>query len=296
MLYVRFSRRHHGAGFAFGEAKMNDVNDPALAKVVAQIQAIMARTQQAGFTEAEADQANEKVTSLLAKYNLDREAVRAKGTDTNDDPMTIDDSNITELSPWFMFLGSGLSRMCCCAYYRTRVVVTGKQGKFVQKGAHVFVGTKANTTVAAMMFNYLSRTVERLAREGARGLPEKDKSPYRVTFRRACAAKLDMRMTERVRQAMKGELPEVNDAGEKTGRNLPALLSLYERQKAAISDFMEKQGVKPKTKKLPMESLSDQGRADGLKAGESISLDMQISKSTKSAGAIADTKQIAHKR
>lgn len=221
--------------------------------------------------ENEAASAAEKVQALLAEYNLtlkdigggaqpEEEVVQAEGDETDS-------------RPWRRRIGAAVAKMYFSGYlytFRKVTVPSRKIGGYIRYDRHTFVGLEHNVVVARAMFAYLTSTIERLAREGALKVPAKERSSYITTFHHTASMRLATRIAKRIEDAKKGMVKSVE-----TGKNLPALLDLYDKAEERIKKaFDEMGGVK--TKKVRSTLSHDRGVADGMKAGDSIGLDPQL--------------------
>lgn len=167
----------------------------------------------------------------------------------------------------------GVSEMYLCAYFYVTDTRANGKTKF---DAHSFVGSKANVAVAKMMFAYLEKTVDRLAQEGCKGLPKKEHSPYRGTFRDACVLRLRYRIAARIEDAKKGGVVLRIDAKPGESKNLPALLGMFDKAKEANAKAIDEQVGKLRTTKSKPVTKHEQARRDGYAAGDKIGLDGQV--------------------
>jgi len=210
--------------------------------------------------EVEAAAAAEKAQELLALHNLSMADV--KSTSQDKDEVELQGGLYTSAHPWRRPLGNAVAALYFCKYmYRP----------YSGKNEHLFIGTKANIAVATMMFSYLFETVDRLAYAGSRAVPQHEKSPYRVAFRAAAVLRLTKRIHDRIRAAKQGQVKTSE------GKNLPALLDLYEKHSLATDEFVKQAFPSVKqTKSSLRTSLHSRGSAEGAAAGDSIGLDQQI--------------------
>lgn len=251
------------------------VDKEKLAKVMERIRKLLALAKSSN--EHEAARAADIAQAMLAEYNLNEEAV--VGTATVD--IVVDGDLTTDPYPWRRPLASQVAKLYFCKYFYT----THKNVKPVYD-QHSFVGQRHNIVVAKLMFEYLIAAIDRLAREGARGLPEKQRSPYRVSFRTACAGRLCHRIADRIEAAKEG-----GQIKTESGTTLPALLDLYEQADKAVSQFISDEIGELTTKTQKLAKLDEQALLDGDAAGESISLDRQVG-GQQSGGRITTTKRL----
>lgn len=235
---------------------------PDLDKVLDKMRKLLALSKSPN--EHEAARAAERVQALLVRYNLSLVDVE-KGPASEIDA----DYNLrTTPYKWRRTLGTSLAKMYFTRYFYS----TLKDGKTVYD-AHGFIGERQNIMVAKMMFEYLIKTIDRLAMNGAKVLPEAQRSPYRTDFRKGCSYKLCERIRKRVEDAKAGLAKD-----EDTKTNLPALLSAYTKADAAIDGWIKKNmsGEIVKHVYRPDKLLHERGFLDGQAAGDRISLDQQI--------------------
>lgn len=235
-------------------------------KIIDKIQKLLALSKSPN--EHEAALAAEKAQELLATYNIDVsevEAEEAKASVTQDSVRTI-------RKAWKRVVRNSAAHMYFCEYYYSTYKTEAPQRKrgFVNYDLHFYVGEPHNIAVAKMMSEYLIATVWRLAREGARAYPRKERNRYRKAFTNACAFRLRARIFERIRKS--------SQTGVTTheGRNLPALASLYDQTRYRNKAFIEARVGKLGTGRGQMRSSHAAGHLDGQEAGETISLDKQI--------------------
>jgi len=236
------------------------MTDDNLAKVMEKIRKLLALAKSSN--EHEAASAADKAQLLLAEYNLTLTDVDSRTREGVEE----DDDTETDSYPWRRPLGTWVAKMFFCHYMYS----TFKRKK-TSYDRHIFVGKPHNIVVAKMMFEYLIATVERLARAGAKSIPLKQRSPYRVTFRTTCSSRLCTRIADRINVATTSGL----QIPDKVTR-LPALRSQYEQAQEEIDVFLEPRASEITKVKQNTKILHTQGSIDGNKAGEEIGLDQQV--------------------
>jgi uncharacterized DUF497 family protein len=212
--------------------------------------------------EHEAAMAAEMAQEMLARHNLTMADVAA-AEDKAEEIVQSDDPVTTTAHPWRRPLATAVATMYFCKY------VFYSQGG---KNRHIFVGTRANVAVAEMMFVYLITAVERLAQQGARSVPEKERSPYRTSFRAACSKRLCWRIAELITEAKRGKQTS-------SGTNLPACLDLYKKHETANEEWANNKwkSMRQVSAKLRTD-LHYKGNTDGDRAGHTIGLNQQVSR------------------
>jgi hypothetical protein len=215
--------------------------------------------------EEEAARAAEKAQEILAEHNLSIADIKTD-TDVDETPVE-DDELITNQQQWRRDLGSIVAEMYFCQYLF--MILPG------YKDQHTFIGARHNVEVAKLFFTYLHMAVDRLAIAGAKDRPKDMQSTYRTTFRKACTSRLYRRIQDRINAAKRGQIVM------ESGKNLPALLDVYEASKKQIMNYVKKEyGMDAfkvaKRRDVSTKVRDDGAHRDGLKAGDSIGLDQQL--------------------
>jgi hypothetical protein len=242
------------------------------AKIVDKVRKLLALS--TSPNENEAASAAEKAQALLAEYNLSVEEIKQDGSRVED--IFITKARLrTPSVPWIRYIGGACAALYFCKYYYTHDYVYTAQRKcgYIRKDIHSFVGAEHNIAVADMMFEYLIKTVDRLSKEGQKSVHPRERTSYDTSFKQACSLRLASRIKERIEAAKQGKVKS-----ETTGKNLPALLNVYERTEKALKEHLDKTVKLRKSRKQPIASNS-RGVADGRRAGDSIGLDPQVGNS-----------------
>lgn len=233
--------------------------------------------------EAEAMAFNEKAHAMLLEHNLSMTDVHQK--ETEDEEVELDSSLESHPHRWRRELGVGVSDLYMCEYFYD--VLQRPNAKKTKYYTHNFIGKPSNIMVAKVMLVYLMDTVERLAQQGAKTVPEKERSPYRGAFRDKCVGRIRHRITSMLVAAKAGGFIKTE-----SGTTLPALLSLYE--KAEVENKQAKEALATELgtnfivpRKTSAADLHAKGARDGEEAGEKIGLDQQVG--------VDKTKRIANK-
>lgn len=209
--------------------------------------------------ENEAAVASEKAQALLAEHNLSMTDIKS-GTEKGSD-FIIDGETITNARPWRRSLGSAIAKLYFCTYFFTTI---GGEDR------HSFVGAKHNIEVARLMFDYLTKTVDRLARAGSRNMPKREQSGYKTSFRWACSQRLCSRIAQRIHDT------KTHETKTATGTTLPALASLYDRVGKELQTFMDAKYPRMRTSKVKAKFHNARGTEEGRAAGDKIGLDVQV--------------------
>jgi hypothetical protein len=214
--------------------------------------------------EEEAARAAEKAHAILAEHNLSVADIK---TDDQDETIVEDEELVTNSQPWRRQIGTATAAMYFCEYLYQRLPL--------HRDRHSFVGKRHNVEVAKMFFTYLHMTVNRLAQEGALKRAPALRSAYRTEFRRACTSRLAYRIHKRIEEAKRGQLKTEG------GKNLPALINVYEAAQKQIESFIEQEYGKDAIQTKQARNVStkvrdDDAKLDGWRAGDAIGLDAQL--------------------
>jgi Protein of unknown function (DUF2786) len=221
--------------------------------------------------EHEAMAATAKAQALLAEHNLSMSDVKM-ATDKGDG-FVLEKEMGSDSTPWRRRIAAAVAEMYFCKYffqYEKKWTSQRKTG-YIRYDWHTFVGVPHNVSVTKIMFSYLSGTVERLATEGSKSVPMRERSRYATAFKAACTLRLTHRIHERIEAAKRGEIKS-----ESTGRNLPALLNTYLAVQSKLTTYINENVGELRTKKARITMSHAQGAADGSRAGDSIGLDQQV--------------------
>lgn len=214
--------------------------------------------------ENEAAEAAAKAQKLLAEHNLEIDEVMRSGK-KNFVTMKTD---VIDVYAYLRGLGMAVAASHFCEYYYSTVPTLSRKGNAYKREKHCFVGLEHNAVVALAMFEYLQQTVFRLAREESKKKHGKLNWSYITGFQNGACYRLSQRLYAMV--------PSKQEAlAAPAGSNLPALLSLHERSKVEVREYLEKSValVKKKPRNL---SYDSQGLSDGDRAGRDIGLNTQV--------------------
>jgi len=228
-------------------------------KVIAKIRKLLEMAGRSTTNEHEAAIAAERAQELLVEYKLSREQVLAE------DPEEIEAlaygvGSVTPdwLGQWPALLNQAIAGAYFCGYMRSRGAL---------ETMHIFVGKPSDIIVCKLMSAYLVSTVHKLALQHIRdeGITKAAaKNRYRRSFNIACAHRLIERLEARTIQAQAGQLALPGAA------KVPAL---YNQAAADRQAFMEARG---KAVTIKMEPTYVEAAGAGLKAGDRIGLDAQV--------------------
>lgn len=251
------------------------MNDKA--RVIERIKKLLALSESAN--EHEAALAAEKAQELLAEYNIDMFDIQ----ETEDDPTAEVHEERAQSRPqaWRRSVYMAVAKMYFCEYYFIGGVFVldpnSKRGR-VKRDTHCFVGKPHNTEVAKLMAAYLCATILRLSSQGSHQYPKSERARYKKSFHNAASHRLYWRIMDRIEKAKKEGLTTAE------GRNLPALLSMYDQEMSANQSWINDHVGSLKTSTSKTKSTHLGGIYDGRDAAENSSLDPQVKDSkTKTA-------------
>ncbi len=219
--------------------------------------------------EAEATAAMEKAQELLAKHNLSMADVLKSGSEKK---FVIVEAKVGDIFAHKRRLGQAVGKLYFCKYFFRVIPTQSKRKNVYNREQHCFAGEQHNADIALMMFNYLSDTIDRLAKEGADKMDDKKKYwSFQTAFKTAASRRLAERIMEKLQAAT---------APSTSSGNLPALASLYDRAQSEIDDYLDSMMsfTITKTKK---QKYHTGGYVAGHAAGNKIGLDTQVTSAPK---------------
>jgi hypothetical protein len=225
--------------------------------IIEKTQKLRAITEQRGATEDEAIAAEQRMFSLLAKYNLEMSQI-PEGEPTRPDTRIESESAARPWSVWKQCLYAGVAKLNFseCFTWRRNIVI---------------VGTRANRIATLVMASYLIETVERLAHKEAKEVPGDERRRFRHSYVEGCA----IRICERLEQ-IRLEAKAGRTRTENPNSLLPALADLYQVSKARVDDFMADDFGKIYHRTHYASIGHNGGYIVGYNAGEEVSLHRQV--------------------
>lgn len=253
-----------------------NLNLETQAAVIEKIRKLLALSKSPNENEAMA--AASKAQALLTQHNLlMSEVVKDKSLAGT---IKLDASCMTKSRPWIRVIAVGISRLYFCTYFYTHVNVDSRTraSGYERKDRHTFVGEEHNIAVARSMFEYLCKTVERLANQGALTVNRDQRSGYKTSFRTSCANTISSRLWEMYREAC-------SPNGVVSGSNLP-VVNLYDQAEKQAQAFLKSKGIRLTVQKKRSRITNLFGASDGKEAGAKVSLHGQV------AGASTSSKHL----
>jgi hypothetical protein len=233
---------------------MLDPNDPKMNDIMRRIRALKIQAEDKGTTEAEALTFANKVSELLAKYNLEEAQLDLKHQE--------DIGHEDYASNWNASPARRALAIAVCRLYYVKPLIRRKKGQ-----PWSLVGRKHNIIEAKDMTEYLIRTTLRLGSQWGRVNPGEDI----VDFKRGCFARLIERITEMYLAQASSTSPVWKPSGNPG--NLPAL---YRNEEKLMADYVHR--VWPHAGIHRAKIIERTGAAiAGRAAGDKISLSRQVS-------------------
>jgi uncharacterized protein DUF2786 len=188
--------------------------------IIERIRKLRAVTEERGATEEEAIAAEQRMFTLLAKYNLELSEI-PDSEPTKPDTTIESDYCERESTVWKRYLYSAVAELNFSNSFRSA------------DGRIVIVGTRANIVATREMASYLVETVERLANQDAAEVPGYERRRYRHSFAEGCAIRICERLKQMQLEAQAGRMK-----AEDPNSLLPALADLYQTSKERVDDFI----------------------------------------------------------
>ena len=227
------------------------------AGIIEKIQKLRALTEHRGATEDEAVAAQQRMFTLLAKYDLELSEIP---DDEPTKPETTIESGYAarERSFWKHLLYAAVTRLSFSESFR-------------RAGRIVIVGTKANILATREMASYLVETVERLANEAAAKMPGDERRRYRHSFAEGCATRIYDRLEQMRLEAHAGRMKTENP-----NSLLPALADLYQTTKAR-GRRLHRQALRQHSQRNALRQYRHEGGyVMGYNAGDKVGLHRQV--------------------
>ena len=225
--------------------------------IIEKIQKLRAITEQRGATEDEAIAAEQRMFSLLAKYNLEISQI-PEGERTRVEARIESESAARPWSVWKQCLYTGVANLnfSACFTWRHNIVI---------------VGTRANRIATLEMASYLIETVERLAHKEAKEVPGDERRRFRHSYMEGCAIRICERL-EQIRLEAKAGRMRTADPNSL----LPALADLYQVSKARVDDFIADNFGKISRRTHYARGDHGGGYIAGYHAGDKVGLNRQL--------------------
>lgn len=221
-------------------------------------------------SQQEAEALIAKAHELLVKHNLDPEALKKSGE--ADEKIVVDISGFRYPTPVWRALAFNLSRLYFC-----QAIINKTWDDNVGRGGGIraefhFIGREHNAAIARSMFDYLTKTIIRMAQNHTKVRPDQ------LQFERGCLDGINMRL----RDLYLASSNVTADTGDTSG--LPAL---YQNEHVLIEEWIKENMSVKEGKARAAKRLIDESYKNGLKAAKDINLSPQIPSGTKGAKLIS---------
>lgn len=223
-------------------------------KIINQIKKLLALADSAN--EHEASLAAGKAQELMMRYNLTLSSIG----ESSEEDISISETTLDEWGrhiSWRSILITGVSRSNYC----DAILVTAKGMQAVK-----LIGRSTNASIATSMYEYLAKTIDRLAlqADGNRG--------YKNSFRLGCASRIAQRLLDQMEAQRKDGV-----AGTSTTDGVSAIVvkAMTDKLLAEVKDYMRSNYPRMRSANRATVSSSD-GFAAGKAAGDRVSLNKQV--------------------
>lgn len=229
-------------------------NQPSTEKIINQIKKLLALAESAN--ENEASVAAAKAQEMMMRYNLTLSSIG----ESSEEDISISETTLDEWGrhiSWRSILITGVSRSNYC----DAILVTAKGMQAVK-----LIGRSTNASIATSMYEYLAKTIDRLAlqADGNRG--------YKNSFRLGCASRIAQRLLDQMEAQRKDGV-----AGTSTTDGVSAIVvkAMTDKLLAEVKDYMRSNYPRMRSANRATVSSSD-GFAAGKAAGDRVSLNKQV--------------------
>jgi hypothetical protein len=227
-----------------------------LSGIVEKIKKLQAKANDSATTEAEAMLFAAKVQELLTAHNLDGAVLDNSEEDEKANIIEQEQYGGSYQYPWRGTLAHQVGKLYFCKVFNDISYGDNPYGN--RKKTLTFVGKKHNRAIAISMFQYLDSCVSRLARAHYN-----DRSDL-LAFERGCGLRLAARVAEKYK--------ELNNRYNVTvDSRLPVL---YKTEMDLVDAHLQKLHFTTNKRKY---DLNSSAAREGARAGDTISLDGQIS-------------------
>jgi len=192
--------------------------------------------------ENEASLAMQKVQEILAKYNLsmaevDAHSIKDNGNIVDDAPRKKETLNKNAMYHYQRTLMAKIAQVHYCLHFvYEKKDWSGKRVKV--KKYHVLVGKEVNVVSAQLMFDYLNKTIEKLANEIYPNPLNLSKSA--MSWKEGCSHRLQERLQERKVEAdrIQAEKAKEYNQTHHNGTGLMLLTDVRQNEYDLNQDFM----------------------------------------------------------
>jgi hypothetical protein len=234
-------------------------------RLMARVKKCLNLANDAGATEGERDNAMRMAHAILAKHNLDLAQVEASGGEAaaaaNAAEPRVDHHAIFGAWPWATHVAMAVGELFFCTYVTSR----GRRTAF---GNHYFIGRTSNAVTAALVAEYVVKSINREGTRRQRAAGEG--FAYQRAFCWGAMQTIRRRVAE-----LKKDPAQTAQATSTPGTSL-VLASVYDDEHAANRKYMtERWGKLGKGRQA--KGVTDAGALlQGRAFGETVSLNAQL--------------------
>jgi hypothetical protein len=212
--------------------------------IVQRIHKLMALTTERGASEAEAALAAEHVQRLLAEHNLTMSVVEARGGSTGTEGKRVKEGyGKRQVYRWQRDLMQRIAELNFC---RVSLKFTHKWNKASVFDGYELIGRQANVITTQVMFEYLTQTIERLARDDVGNDPTQYFTRRAHSFKEGCSDRLSTRLrnkreelvAEQERKAREQEV-QARHPGAASGSAIMLLTDVIQQEKDLNNDLAQ---------------------------------------------------------
>lgn len=211
--------------------------------MIEKIKKLLAKSRDAGCTEAEAEMCARKARELMDEYGVSEDSVREKAEGAG-----VQEHRPKYFDPWRRDIANN-----CAKFYGCLAVFSA------DKKSCQLVGRESSRVVAIGMMEFLDATVLRLAREYRKSV--NGARAEQLNFERACGT----RIAYRLNQMWKSATGEATDAVESGGTSVVLVDELA--QARAVVDAMGNVRARKMTESKQVGAAAVAGRAAGDRVG-----------------------------
>ena len=222
--------------------------------IIEKITKLMAVTEEAGATEAEAAQALMLAQRLMMKHGIDQTQVN-RGPDVD----------------WGNELSWGGQRWMRIVALAVGNIYGSVPVFWRHTGVVKFVGRDETCRAAEITYLAITRQIERLYRAGLpRGMSKGERARWRNEFKVACAGRVLYRVNEIIRER------RTDEGANAIGCTALVVLSHEEQLRSEVDDFLKGEGTTKKGRGTSLSVKPSVAAMRGDKAGRQVSIQDEI--------------------
>lgn len=226
-------------------------------KLIERMQRLLAMSQDSA-SENEALIAAKRLHALLSKHNMSMSDLE------NNEDQIDEDGFETVNFPYRRKVAYAVAKLYYCEMY----YLSNYRKNYTKI---VLVGKKHHRDIARIIIEQVLKIIDREAINSSMENCGQRVSNYISSFRNGAGQRVVQRCMQLIEEAKVGNLID-----EDTGENLPALTSLYDREKSLIDDFMADMTLT--TRKSTSHAVSTHAMAEGQRVGNSVPLHQGLPK------------------